>query len=84
MYLANYTRLDISYAETKQNIYISCLDQSHWKGLHRVLRYLYFGLVFWNFGIVLEGYSDARLIVDNSRSNSVSEYVFILVGVVVS
>src|SRR5262249_29800595 len=84
MYLANCTRPDISYAVTRLSRYTSCPDWTHWEGLDRVLRYLSgivtLSLHFGKFPGVLEGYSDASWIAENSGSNGITGYVFTLGG----
>ncbi|KAL0342497.1 UNVERIFIED_CONTAM: hypothetical protein Scaly_1912300 [Sesamum calycinum] len=69
-YLANDTRLDISFSIFKLVRYISCPDITHWGALDRVLRYLKgtvsLAIHYVRFPVVLEGYSDASWIAKNS------------------
>ncbi|KAL0455866.1 UNVERIFIED_CONTAM: hypothetical protein Slati_0925800 [Sesamum latifolium] len=81
-YLANGTRLDISFSVSKLARYTCCPDKTHWGALNRVLRYLK-GMVslaihYGRFPAVFEGYNDARWIAKNSSSNGCSGYVFTL------
>ncbi|KAL0373536.1 UNVERIFIED_CONTAM: Retrovirus-related Pol polyprotein from transposon TNT 1-94 [Sesamum radiatum] len=87
-YLANGTRLDISFSVSKLARYTSCPDRTNWSALDRVLWYLK-GIVslaihYGRFLAVLEGYSDASWIAKNSGSNGCSGYVFTLGGGAVS
>ncbi|KAL0449328.1 UNVERIFIED_CONTAM: Retrovirus-related Pol polyprotein from transposon TNT 1-94 [Sesamum latifolium] len=87
-YLANVTRLDISFSVSKLAKYTSCPDKTHWSALDRVLRYLKgtvsLAIHYGGFPAVLEGYSDASWIAKNSGSNGCSGYVFTLGGGAVS
>ena len=67
-YLANCNRPDIFYAVGRLSRYTQCPDETHWKAIERVFRYMkgsvnysvhYFGLFS-----VLEGYSDTNWISD--------------------
>jgi hypothetical protein len=64
MYLANATRLDISFAVCKLSRYMSNPSKDHWHALERVLRYLKgamsFKIHYSRYPAMLEGYSDAN------------------------
>ena len=60
----------------------------HWIALIRILRYLKgtidYGLMYFGYPSVLEGYSNANWISDFDELKSTSGYVFILVGGAIS
>lgn len=84
----NYTRLDIVYAVSWLSRYSSNPRHDHWDALIRVLRHLKYtlnhGLHYTKYPPVLEGYSDANWISDNTETKSTNGYVFILGGAAVS
>ena len=88
MYLMNATRPDIAYSVSKLSRYTSNPGKDHWEALVRVLRYLKYtityGLHYTKYPPVLEGYSDANWISDNTETKSTSGYVFTLGGAAIS
>ena len=88
MYLMNCTRPDIAYAVGRLNRYTQSPNQDHQIVVRRVLKYLRgiinYGLCFSGFPSVLEGFSNAKWISDSDDMKSISGYVFILGGSVVS
>jgi hypothetical protein len=88
MYLMNSTRPDIAYSISRLSRYTSNPGNDHWNALIRVLRYLKYtldyGLHYTKYPPVLEGYSDANWISDNTETKSTSGYVFTLGGAAVS
>ncbi|XP_071902762.1 secreted RxLR effector protein 161-like [Coffea arabica] len=88
MYLMNSTRPDIAYSVSRLSRYTSSPGYDHWKALNRILRYLKFtsnyGLHYTKYPPVLEGFSDANWISDNTETKSISGYIFTLGGVVAS
>ena len=88
MYLMNATRPDIAYSVSRLSRYTSNPRKNHWEALVRVLRYLKYtityGLHYTKYPPVLEGYSDANWISDNTETKSTSGYVFTLGGAAIS
>ena len=88
MYLMNGTRPDIAYLVSRLSRYTSNSGKDHWEALVRVLRYLKYtmtyGLHYTKYPPVLEGYSDANWISDNTETKSTSGYVFTLGGAAIS
>ena len=88
MYLMNATRPDIAYSVSRLSRYTSNPEKDHWEALVRVLRYLKYtityGLHYTKYPPVLEGYSDANWISDNTETKSTSGYVFTLGGAAIS
>ena len=88
MYLMNATRPDIAYSVSRLSRYTSNPGKDHWEALVRVLRYLKYtityGLHYTKYPPVLEGYSDANWISDNTETKSTSGYVFTLGGAAIS
>jgi hypothetical protein len=88
MYLASVTRSDISFAVSKLSRFTSNLRDEHWRALERVMHYLVgtmdYGIHYFGYPAVLEGYSDANWISDVDELYATSGYVFTLGGVVVS
>lgn len=84
----NCTRLDIAYAVSRLNRYMSNPSIKHWTVIMRALRYLRYTwdyrLHYTTYPSVHEGYNDATWIYDIKDLKSISEYVFTLVGVFVS
>jgi hypothetical protein len=90
MYLASATRPDISFAVSKLSRFTSNQGDDHWRALERVMHYLVstmeYGIHYFGFPTVLEGYSDANWIsdLDELYAYATSGYVFTLGGAVVS
>ena len=88
MYLMNATRPNIAYSVSRLSRYTSNPGKDHWEALVRVLRYLKYtityGLHYTKYQPVLEGYSDANWISDNTETKSTSGYVFTLGGAAIS
>ncbi|XP_071917162.1 secreted RxLR effector protein 161-like [Coffea arabica] len=84
MYLMNSTRPDIAYSVNRLSRYTSSPRYDHWKEIIRILRYLKFtsnyGLDYTKYPPVLEGFSDANWISDNTETKSTSGYIFTLDG----
>ena len=76
MYLMRCTRPYIAYTVSKLSRYMNNLNDDHWKGIIRVLRYLRYtcdyGLHYTRYPTVLEGYCDLNLIYDAKNSKSTS------------
>ena len=87
-YLMNATRPDIAYSVSRLSRYTSNHGKDHWEALVRVLRYLKYtityGLHYTKYPPVLEGYSDANWISDNTETKSTNGYVFTLGGAAIS
>jgi hypothetical protein len=88
LYVANRTRPDIAYAVGRLSRYTSNPSKDHWKALERVFRYLKgtldYSLLFSGYPEILEGYSDANWVTDNSSVKSITGYLFMLGGGAVS
>ena len=88
MYLMNCTIPDIAYAVSKLSRFTSNPGDNHWKAIIRVLRYLRYtqnyGLFYFGYPAVPEGYCDANWISDSKDSKSTSGYVFTIGGAAVS
>ncbi|KAL6286505.1 hypothetical protein ACE6H2_010895 [Prunus campanulata] len=88
MYVMNSTRPDLAYSISRLSRYTSNPGHEHWDALIRVLRYLKntmsYGLHYTRYPPVLEGYSDANWISDNTETKSTSGYVFTLGSAAVS
>jgi hypothetical protein len=88
MYLASATRPDISFAVSKLSRFTSNLGDDHWHVLERVMHYLAgtmdYGIHYFSYPIVLEGYGDANWISVVDELYTTSGYVFTLGGVAVS
>jgi hypothetical protein len=88
MYLASATRPDISFAASKLSRFTSNPGDDHWRALERVMYYLVdtmeYGIHYFSFHAVLEGYSDANWISDLDKLYATSGYVFTLGGAAVS
>ncbi|XP_024016295.1 uncharacterized protein LOC112089771 [Eutrema salsugineum] len=84
MYLTNCTRPDLAHAVNVLSHYTNNPGHTHWKSITRILNYLRYtksyGLHFGKEPAVLEGYSDAKWILDSSNSKSTSGFVFTLAG----
>jgi hypothetical protein len=88
MYLADTTRLDISYDVSKLSRFTSNPGDDHWKALERVMCYLRgttsFGIHYSGYPSTLEGYSDSNWISNADEIKTMSGYVFTLIGAAVS
>ena len=88
IFLTNCTRPDIAYAIGKLSIYIHNPSIEHWDAIFRLLRYLKdtfdYGLSYYNYPAILEGYCDANWISDTDEVKPTSGYVFTLAGRAVS
>ena len=82
MYLMSCTRPDLAYAVNRLSRYTINPSSEHWKGIHRLLRYVRYtceyGLHYESYPVVIKGYSDANWISDLKDSRSTSGYVFTL------
>jgi hypothetical protein len=82
MYLTSATRPDISFAVSKLSWLTSNLRDDHWHVLERVMHYLVstidYGIHYFGYPIVLEGYSDANWISNVDEPYAMSGYVFTL------
>jgi hypothetical protein len=87
MYLTSATRSDISFAISKLSRFTSNLGDDNWRALERVMHYLAgttnYGIHYFGYLVVLEGYSDANLISDVDEPYTTSGYVFTLGGAAV-
>lgn len=88
MYLAVLTRPDIAYSVCYLSQFNNSYDDTHWKHLKRILKYLSgtknYGLVFTKDDSYIEGYADADWASDAKDRKSFSGYCFKLSGTVVS
>jgi hypothetical protein len=88
MYLASATRLDILFAVSKLNRFVSNLGDDHRNALERVMNYLSgttdYGIHYIRYPRVLEGYNDSNWIIDVDKIKATSAYVFTLGGGVVT
>ncbi|KAK6161187.1 hypothetical protein DH2020_004568 [Rehmannia glutinosa] len=88
LYFTNMTRPDIFYAVGRLSRYTHNPSKSHWTTLERVLKYLRgtlsYSLCYKGFPSVLEGYSDANWITDNSEIKSTSGFVFMFGGAAIT
>lgn len=88
MYLSVLTRPDISYSVSFLSQYNTCYNETHWKHLKRLLRYLqrtkHFGLIFKKDSIDLHGFVDADWASCNIDRRSYTGYCFVLSGCVIS
>lgn len=82
MYVMHYTRPDISFLVGKLSRFTSNSSVDHWKVIDKVLGYLKktisLGLFYFEFPVVLEGYSDAIQIISMSDNKSMSGWIFTL------
>ena len=87
MYLASATRPDISFAMSKLSRFTSNPGDDHWRALERVMHYLAgtmnYGIHYFRYPAVLQGYSDTKLISDVDELYATSGYVFTLGGATV-
>ncbi|KAG7547628.1 Zinc finger CCHC-type [Arabidopsis suecica] len=88
MYAMTSTRPDIAYAVGKLSRYTSNPSTHHWQAVRRVLKYLKgtinYGLSYFGFPSVLEGYSDASWNTNEENHSSTSGWVFLLGGGAIS
>ena len=88
MYIMNCTKPDIAYSVSRLSRYTCNPEHDHWEALVRVLRYLKhtmnYGLHYTRYSPVLEGFTDANWISDNTDTKSTSGYVFTLGGAAIS
>lgn len=88
MYLAVLTRPDIAYSVCYLSQFSNSYDETHWKHLKRILKYLKgtknYGLVFTKDDSYIEGYVDADWGSDTNDRKSFSGFCFKLSGAVIS
>ncbi|PHT88088.1 hypothetical protein T459_10194 [Capsicum annuum] len=89
MYLANTTRLDISFSVNLLARYGSAPTRRHWNGIKHILRYLKgtidMGLFYSkDCSSDLVGYADAEYLSDPHKARSQTGYVFICGGTAIS
>lgn len=88
MYLAVLTRPDIAYSVCYLSQFNNSYDETHWKHLKRILKYLKgtknYGLVFSKDNSYIEGYVDADWGSDSNDRKSFSGFCFKLSGTVIS
>ncbi|GJR85689.1 zinc finger, CCHC-type containing protein [Tanacetum coccineum] len=88
MYVMTYTRLDIAFAVGKLSRYTSNPSTQHWKVIQRVLKYLKktmdYSLIYTDYPLVLEGYTDASWNSNTEDNSSTSGWVFLFSGGAIS
>ena len=89
MYLANYTRPDISFAINLLARYSSSPTRRHWSGIKQILRYLRgtmdMGLFYSNVSnSKLIGYADVGYLSDPHNGKSQTRYLFTCDGTAIS
>ncbi|GJX06318.1 zinc finger, CCHC-type containing protein [Tanacetum coccineum] len=88
MYAMTCTRPDIAFAVGKLSRYTSNPGTQHWQAIQRVLEYLKktmdYRLVHFGYPSVLEGYTNASWISNTEDNSSISGWVFLLGGGVIS
>nr|GEX16390.1 zinc finger, CCHC-type [Tanacetum cinerariifolium] len=88
MYVMACTRLDIAFDVGKLSRYTSNPITQHWQAIQRVLKYLKktmdYRLVHSGYLLVMEGYTDASWISNTKDNSSISVWVFLLGGGVIS
>ncbi|GLT95567.1 hypothetical protein SLE2022_132430 [Rubroshorea leprosula] len=88
MYAMHCTRPDIAFAVCKLSRYTSKPSHEHWKAIRRILGYLKktkeLGLIYSDYPVVLEGYTDASWITSKSDNKSTSGWIFTLGGGAIS
>nr|GEX40298.1 hypothetical protein [Tanacetum cinerariifolium] len=84
MYAMTSTRPDIAYAVSKLSRYTSNLSTHHWHVIMEVFKYLKktmdYGLSYFRFPSVLEGFADASWITNSADHTSTTGWVFLLGG----
>ncbi|KAJ9538837.1 hypothetical protein OSB04_031570 [Centaurea solstitialis] len=85
MYAMTSTRLDIAYAVGRLSRYTSNPSTQHWQAIQRVFKYLKgtmdYGLCYFGYPSILEGYSDASWITHVEEDHSsTTGWVFLLGG----
>jgi hypothetical protein len=88
MYLASAIRPDILFVVSKLSRFTSNPRDDHWHALERVMHYMVgtmdYGVHYFRYPAVLEGYSDANWISDMDELYATSGYLFTLGGAAVS
>ncbi|GJZ16253.1 zinc finger, CCHC-type containing protein [Tanacetum coccineum] len=88
MYAMTSTRPDIAYAVRKLSRFTSNPSNHHWEAIIRVFRYLKktmnYGLSYFGFPSVIEGYSNASWITNSEDHTSTTGWVFLLGGGAIS
>nr|GEW10443.1 zinc finger, CCHC-type [Tanacetum cinerariifolium] len=88
IYAMTSTRPDIAYAVGRLSRFTSNPSRQHWKAITRVFKYLKgtmnYGLSYFRYPSMLEGYSDASWINHVEDSSSTSGWVFLLGGGAIS
>ncbi|KAM2835848.1 hypothetical protein PS2_032723 [Malus domestica] len=88
MYIMNCIKPDIAYSVSRLSRYKCNPGHDHWQALIRVLRYLKhtmnYELHYTRYPHMLEGFTDANWISDNTNTKSISGYVFTLGGAAIS
>ena len=86
--MTNCTRPDIAHVVGRLSRYTHNPSIEHWDAISRLLRYLKgtfdYGLSYYGYPAILEGYCDANWISDTDEVKSSSGYVFTLVGEAIS
>lgn len=86
LFLCTVSRVDIAYAVNAASRFVEKHDESHWKAVKRIFRYLAgtikFGIIYErdSLGFKLLGYSDADFAGDQTTRRSTTGYVFVLAG----
>ncbi|GKE30269.1 hypothetical protein Tco_1445653 [Tanacetum coccineum] len=84
MYAMTCTRPDIAFVMGKLSRYTSNPGTQHWQAIQRVLKYLKktmdYRLMYTDYPLVLEGYTDASWISNTEDNSSTSGWVFLLGG----
>ena len=83
MYIANFTRPDITYAVNQLCKYLSAPSVAHWRAAQHVVAYLHhshdYGLLYKKgHGMSCIGYCDASFCCDKDTNRSVTGYCFML------
>lgn len=84
MYRMISTRPDITFAVRKFSRYTSNPNSNHWQAIHIIFKYLKrtvdYGLTYFGFPSVIEGYSDASWTLNLEDHFSTSGWIFLLGG----